>query len=206
MTTTTHRLVVATKFPVSIVALLKFVQAFIAALTNNPFFPDAAPIIAALTAAFTALDAAETAAKTRAVGTVAARNVARDNLVTALHGGKAYVQQKADANIEQAQPIIESSSLAVRKTAVRVKLAFAVKQGPVSGSAHLSARRTDRRASYEWQWSADGGKTWTLLPSTLQAKTTVFNLPVGTTCSFRFRAVIKTGEGDWGQVVTLLVK
>lgn len=195
MTTATHRFVVVARFPMPVIALLKFAQALIAALTNNAYFPDAAPLVAALLAAWTALDSAETAAKTRAKGTVAARNAAKATLLTALHGAKAYVQQKADANLEQSQPIIESAGLAVRKPPVRAKFAFAAKQGTVTGSAHLTARTIARRASYEWQWSADGGKTWTLLPSTLQAKTTVPNLPAGTTCSFRFRGVTKAGKG-----------
>jgi len=206
MTSKTHRIVAVSKFPTSVVALLKYTQAFIAALTDNHNFTDAAQVIAGLQAAFQALDGAETAAKTRAIGTVAARDNAREALLTTLHGAKAYVQQKADATPEQAQAIIESASLAVRKTAIRIKLGFTAKAGPVSGSVHLAARAAGRRASYEWQWSADGGKTWTSLPSTLQAKTTVPNLPVGTTCSFRYRAVTKTGEGDWSQVIALLVK
>lgn len=206
MTTKTHRLVAVSKFPTAVVALLKFTQALIAALTNNSFFTDAGPIIAALQAGFTKLDTAETAAKTRAVGTVAARDKAKADLLVALHGAKSYVQQKADANPEQAQALIESATMAVRKTPIRVKVGFTVKPGPVTGSVHLAARAAGRRASYEWEWSADGGKTWTLLPSTLQAKTTVPNLPVGTNCAFRFRAVTKTGEGDWSQIVTMLVK
>ena len=63
-----------------------------------------------------------------------------------------------------------------------------------------------RRASYEWQWSGDGGKTWTNVPATLQAKTTVLGLPSGTVLQFRVRAVTRTGEGDWSQVVSVLVK
>ncbi|HEX8792060.1 MAG TPA: hypothetical protein VF765_13990 [Polyangiaceae bacterium] len=31
--------------------------------------------------------------------------------------------------------------------------------------------------AYEWQYSTDGGKTWVMAPSTLQAKTTVTGLP-----------------------------
>jgi len=206
MTSKTHRIVAVSKFPSPVVALLKYTQAFIAALTNNAFFTDAAAVIASLQAAFTALDTTETAAKTRAIGTVAARDNAKAALLTTLHGAKAYVQKKADATPDQAQAIIESVAMTVRKTPIRVKLGFTANPGVVSGSVHLAARAVGRRASYEWQWSADGGKTWTVLPGTLQAKTTVPNLPVGTNCSFRFRAVTKTGEGDWSQVITLLVK
>ena len=54
--------------------------------------------------------------------------------------------------------------------------------------------------------SADGGKTWVSAPSSLQAKTTVTGLPVGTSVLFRYRTLTKTGEGDWSQGLALLVK
>jgi hypothetical protein len=206
MSTIARRFIAVGKFPTSAVGLLKFTQALMVALTNNGNFVDAAQVIAALNAAFGLLDGTETAAQTRTKGTVAARNAAKANLLTTLHGAKAYVQQKADANVEQGQAIIESAGLTVRKASASTKPEFAAKQGAVSGSVHLTARATARRCSYEWQWSADGGKTWTVLPTTLQARTTVQNLPVGVMCAFRFRPVTKAGEGDFSQVVTLLVK
>jgi hypothetical protein len=79
-------------------------------------------------------------------------------------------------------------------------------QGTVSGSAKLVAASAGRRASYEWQYSTDGGKTWVMAPSTLQAKTTVTGLTPGATVDFRYRPVTKTGEGNWSQTVQLIVK
>jgi hypothetical protein len=70
----------------------------------------------------------------------------------------------------------------------------------------LVAKAAAVRAPYEWEWSADGEKTWTQLPSTLQAKTTVTGLTPATTYQFRYRATTKVGEGDWTQVTSLLVK
>jgi hypothetical protein len=48
-------------------------------------------------------------------------------------------------------------------------------------------------------------KTWVTVPSTLQAKTTVAGLTPGATVTFRYRAVVKTGEGDWSQPTSLMV-
>jgi hypothetical protein len=69
---------------------------------------------------------------------------------------------------------------------------------------HLIAKAAAHRASYEWQYSTDP-KTWTVLPVTVQAKTDVVGLTVGTTYSFRVRPVTLTGEGNWTQVVSLNV-
>jgi hypothetical protein len=194
------------KLPKPVPMLLKFVEAFIAALTNNPLLPNSAAIVAALTTAHAALDSAETATKTRAKGTVAARNTARAALVVELQIAKAFVQQAANANPEKAVEIITSGGLVTRKPTTFSKAPFAVKQGATTGTVHLVAKAAAVRASYEWQWSSDGGKTWIALPITLQAKCTASGLPAGTNGLFRVRAVTKTGEGDWSQPVSFIVK
>jgi hypothetical protein len=202
----TNRFLVVAKMPLPVAVLIKFAQALIAAVTGNAHFPNPNPAIADLAKAVDALDAAETATKTRAKGTVAARNAARANLVSMLHAAKAYVQQVADANPDNAQAIITSASFNVRKAPARSKAPFAATQGTTSGVVRLTAKAAAARASYEWEWSADGGKTWTQLPSTLQSKTTVSGLTPATTYQFRYRATTKAGEGDWTQVTSLLVK
>jgi hypothetical protein len=94
----------------------------------------------------------------------------------------------------------------VKKTAVRKPRVFAASQESVSGTVKLVTRSAGGRAAYDWEYSLDGAKTWVLLPSTLQAKTTVGALPVGTAVLFRFRSVTKTGESDWSQSVALVVR
>jgi len=56
---------------------------------------------------------------------------------------------------------------------------FTAKQGPTSGSVILLAPKAGNRAGYEWAHSLDGGTTWTALPFTVQAKTTVTGLKPG---------------------------
>ncbi len=90
----------------------------------------------------------------------------------------------------------------VRKTTLHTKSEFVARQGKVSGEAELFAKAASHRAAYEWQYSTDG-KTWINAPTTLQAKTEIGGLTVGTTYSFRCRPVTKTGEEDWSQVATL---
>ncbi len=197
---------VALKLPLPVPQLIKVAQAIIAALTNNPHVPNPNPPLPTLTSALDALVTAEAATKTRAAGTVAARNVARTNLLSLLHATKANVQQIADANPEQAAAIITSAGMAVRKTASRSKAPFAVKLGAVSGTVHLAAKAAAVRASYEWEWSGDGGKTWTPASPTLQSHTEIAGLPVSTVVQFRFRAITKTGAGDWSQAISSLVK
>jgi hypothetical protein len=44
------------------------------------------------------------------------------------------------------------------------------------------------------------------MPSTMQAKTGLSGLTVGTTYYFRFQALTRTGTENWSQVVAFVVK
>ena len=205
-TTNQNRVFVAIKLPLPVPKLIKVTQGIIAAQTGNPHIPSPSPPLATLTAALDALVTTEAATKTRAAGTVGARNVARTNLLSLLYAAKANVQQLADLSPEQGEAIVTSSGMGIRKAPAHTKPPFAAKQGAVSGTVVLAARAAAVRASYEWEWSGDGGKTWTTVLPTLQAKTSIPGLPVATTVLFRFRAVTKAGAGDWSLQTSFLVK
>jgi hypothetical protein len=206
MSTVQSRVIAVLRLPLPVPALLKVAAAIIAALTNNAFFPGVAAVLASLIKAFNALDAAETAVKARTKGTVPARNAARTLLIGELQAAKTFVQQTADANGENAEAMITSAGMSTRKPSTRRKAPFAVVQGAVSGTVHLVAKAAAVRASYDWEWSNDGGKTWVELPTTLQAKTSLAGLAAGSIPQFRFRAVTKAGVGDWSQAVAFMVK
>jgi hypothetical protein len=202
-----HRALVSLLLPRKVADLIAFANRLVDAMTNNPAFPAPAPTLAVVTAAIAALQVAETAALARTKGAATARNEKRAALVVLLRQlVEGYVQTTADATPQNAASIIESAAVAVRKTPVHAARAFTAKQGSVSGSAKITAVVAARRASYEWQYSTDGGKTWLAAPGTLKATTTVPGLPVGTAVQFRYRALTKAGEGDWSQAVVLVVK
>jgi hypothetical protein len=201
-----HRTLVALNLSEHVPDQIKEGDAVQAALVNNPHFPLPDPIITAFIDALTKYSAAETAAQTRAKGTIAARNAAKVIYIGALHALKARIQQVADANPDQAEAIITSTTLAVKKTTLRQRQVLAAKYGATSGTVHVTAPSAGARASYEWQYSIDGGKTWVSAPNTLQAKTTITGLPVATVVEFRVRVTTKTGQGDWSLPTSLLVK
>jgi hypothetical protein len=208
MTTTTkqaHKAIVSLKLPIPVAMLIAFARTIVTKLTGNPYFPSPTPSLAQLTASIDGLVTAETAALGRAKGAVAARNQQKAVLVTELKQLKAYIQSVADAApAENAVAIIESSGVTVRKTATRTARTFAATAGPVSGTAALRTAAAGR-ASYDWEYSTDGGKTWISAPSTLKAKTTITGLTPTANVQFRFRALTKTGEGDWSQPVALVI-
>ncbi len=200
-----HRTVAVLKLPKTISLLITLVQGILKALTGNPTFPTPNPPLSALSGAVSDLQVAETAALTRATGTIATRNEKRAALLTLLEVLRAYVQQIADANPENAISIIESAGLAIRRTTVHAPRVFAAKAGTVSGSVKLTAPIAAHRAAYLWQFSTDAGKTWVDASQTLQSKVTLTGLPAATTVLFRYRSVVKGGAADWSAPISLLV-
>ena len=208
MSTTTNRIrhtTVALKLPLSVSALVTYAKGMVKRMTGNPSFPNPTPALAAVTIAIDDLQAAETAALSRIKGAVATRNDKRTALVLLLKQLRGYIQVAADASGENGAATIESAGVAVRKTPTRRARAFAAKPGAVTGTARVLATVAGRRASYEWQYSIDGGKTWITAPVTLQAKTTIAGLLPGSTVLFKSRPVTKAGEGDWSQAASLVI-
>jgi hypothetical protein len=200
-----HRAIAVLRVPKQVPALITFARAIVTAMTSNANFPTPTPPLADVGKSIDSLQAAQTQAQARTHGAVATRNQARIALMATLELLKGYVQDVADADREKSAGIIQSATLNVRKVPAPGKRAFAVKPGTVSGSVKLSVPSAGHRSSYDWQQSADGGKTWVDVTSTIQTKTVVAGLLPGTTYSFRFRAVTKTGVGDWSQPLSIIV-
>ena len=201
-----HRTIAVLLMPHHVQDEIKYGEHLQSRLSNNPHFPLPDPVLAAFDGALVNYSATETLAQTRAKGTIPARNAARVVYIGAAHAMVARVQQVADASPEQAEAIITSTGLAVKKKTIRQKQNFVVKYGATSGTVHVIAKAAATRAAYEWQFSVDSGKTWTSAPNTLQAKTTILGLPVATVVEFRYRATTKLGMGDWSQPTSILVK
>lgn len=201
-----HRVVCVANLPEHVPDQIKQGEAVQAALSNNPYFQTTDPIIVAFVGALGKYSAAETTAQTRAKGTIAARNAAKVVYVGAFHALRARIQSVADASPENAEAIIKSTTLAVKKSPLRQKQGFVAKYGATSGTVHVTAPAAGSRASYNWSYSIDGGKTWVEAPNTLQARTNISALPVATVVQFRYRVTTKEGMGDWSQPTSILVK
>jgi hypothetical protein len=205
-TTKIARVLAILMLPKPVPAFINFSKAVIQKSTNNPNLPNPDPSLATLQTATSDLETTEAAALARTKGAATTRNQKRAALAMLFEQFKGYVQKRADANPETAAALIESAGLSVKKTPLPKKRVFAVTPGAVSGAVKLVAASAARRASYQWEYSSDGGKTWVAAPATLQAKTTVIGLQPGGMVSFRYRPVTKTGEGDWSQPIAVVIK
>jgi hypothetical protein len=118
---------------------------------------------------------------------------------------RAFVQQTADADPEHAEAIIVAAGLRCGRRRRTTRHRLPAKQGATSGTVKLAAKATAARASYDREWSAEGGKTWVELGSTLQSKTTLTGVAPRPSTQFRLRSVTKAGVSSSRQTATLLV-
>jgi hypothetical protein len=201
------RAIAVLKMSHKVKSLITFAQSVAAAMTGNVTFPSPTPTLATFEADIAALVTAETAALGRAKGAADVRNAKLAVVRADLEALKIYIQGVVDAsNPANAESIIGSAGMSIRKVTLHDKAALGVKQGSVSGTVTLSAKAAAKKAAYNWQYSLDQ-KTWTSLPQTLVAKTGVSGLTAGSIYYFRDQSLTpKGGESDWGQVVSLLVK
>ncbi|HKR04521.1 MAG TPA: hypothetical protein VJY62_07780 [Bacteroidia bacterium] len=206
----------SSKRPIALLALSRFrkignfilmVRTVILNITNHTgFFATPAPPLATVITDTNDLEAAEAIAKTHVTGSAAARDLQYDIVLNDMYGLQGYVQNLADLAADEATAIaiINASGFGLRNHGVRVKPLLSVKHGDEEGAVKLFSKAAGKRASYEWGQSPDG-IAWTDLPVTLQAKTTVTGLTVGSKMYYRVRPVLKDGAGFWSPVVSIIV-
>jgi len=184
---------------------LVLAKAIVKAMTGNAFFPTPVPDMTTVTSHISVTDLAETAAKSKAAGTVQARDVAMQVVISDLRSLTAYVQGIANANPAKAEAIITSAGLKVKRAGQIDKQDFTVKNNSVSGTVDLIAKGIEvAHAAHDWGMCTDG-INWTMLTPTLAAHTQVIGLTRGSIVYFRHREILKSGPGGWSQVANIVV-
>ena len=190
-----------TKVPDYIIAVRGILEA-----GNELQLPGAAPVLAQLAVALDELDEAHVASQAGTRGTIPARDAKQNVVRSILNEYRAVVQKAADANPEEAASLIERARLFVRAPSSREKVPFEAENGSVSGQAKLAVLSAGDNATYYFEFSPNGGKTWNGRPGVKQAETTIDGLPIGEVVQFRYRALTRAGTSDWSDVISLLIK
>lgn len=202
------RIMVVLHKPRTVLAIISLAQAIEAAISaHTTTFPSPTPGMAQFKSDLDALAVAQNAASARTKGAVQTRDAALAVVDTDLNSLRGYVETVANADPANAAAIATGGGMEVRKArAPSNKNDVNVKAGKVSGSLVVTARvGTKQKQSHEWQYSVDGGKTWTTLPPTTQAKTTITGLNPGVSVIVQHRAVTGTGPTNWSLAQPLLV-
>jgi hypothetical protein len=198
---------VVLKLSTKVKTVITYAQSVATAMASNATsFASPTPTLANFQADISALVTAETAVLARTKGAVETRNAKLAIVKGDLDNLRTYVQAVADAaNPSNAAALIESAGMTVRKVTLHDKAQLGVKQGSVSGTVVLMAKAAGKRAAYDSQYSTDQ-KTWTSGAPTLQAKTGVSGLTAGTVYFFRVQPLLRTGEQNWSDIVSFMLK
>lgn len=205
--TVVKRVIAVLDFPKDIDDFITYANGIHDSMLASPFFAALLPKINTLRTDITTLTNAHNGLQTKPPTTTKAqRDAALIIVQNDLRGLKSDVQNLADATPADAENIITSAGMKVKKQGAINKQDFTVKDGEVSGSATLIAKGIEAaRGAHDWAKS-DDGVTWTPLTPTLAATTVASGLTRGSIVKFRHRAILKDGPGDWSQPEEFVVK
>jgi hypothetical protein len=146
-------------------------------------------------------------------GASAARDASFRILVTSLESERMMVQALCDANPEQAATLIAAASMISAAGAGGFpKPLLALKNGRPPGTVLVNANAglldsTSRRKTFHWQFTIDAGKSFSPLPSTPIARTSIANLTLLTTVGVQVSVTVnQQPQGRWSQTVSILVR
>ncbi len=184
----------------------QFARAVVAAMTGNAHFPTPSPTLAVITTDANNLEAAHTAAQTRAKGTAALTQVMVKILHLDMQALASYVENIANADPNNAQAIILSAGMQIKKSPA-AKLRMLEVIASAKGQVTLTCPST-RGASYRWD-IATGDPTieanWKVYVVVKQSKTIQTGLISATVYHFRQWTVGSKGLGPVSQVVSTTV-
>ncbi len=192
-----------------VLVLARFILACMTA--NAALFTACAALLTTLAAQIAALAGAQLQVKNRAVGATGARDAARNVLLLTLESLRHQVQVCCDTTPDQAIALIQAAGMRVFASTGHTLALLTARIGAQPGVVNLvaSARllsTSQKKKTYNWEVSVNGGLSWTAGPSTPYARTTFEGLPSLTVCSFRVNVSVgSAGPGAWTQAVSIVV-
>jgi len=172
-------------------------------MTNNNNVPNPPVPLADAEKHLDELDKAEQLAQNGPIGAAADRDSKLVVVMSDMDQLMTYTEAQANANPEKGQAIIEGAGFFCIKRIVPSKPDFAAKHGKGTGEANLVAKAKKGGKTYYWQMSTDQ-TSWTDLPPTVFASTSVSGLTPATIYHFRFRTLSAEGFSDWSATVSLI--
>ncbi len=181
-----------------------------AILAAAAMFPSLPITMAAFLLLLQAAAAAQAAAATRALGLASLRDTKVDALWTAMQTLKTYVAGLAsELDATSARSLIEAAGLLVAESTTHTKVLLSATYAPATGVVHVAVnallllgKRTSKKTTFTYSWSADGGRTWSAGVTTAYAGLDVPALPAGTYL-FRVFATVGKVPGEPTQAVSL---
>ncbi len=175
-------------------------------MTGNSYFPTPTPALASVTTQATALTNAYDLSLTRARGSVGAMHTELKSLSVLLKLLAAYVESIANADPANAETIIASAGMTVKKSQVRLPKTFTAVAGKLKGTVKLNTLAV-RQTAYIYQMTTDPNTvtSWTTIYTGTSVKFTMEGLTSATHYYFRVAYSTKGIQGNWSNVLETLV-
>jgi hypothetical protein len=190
----------------SVPQMLANAQHYVQQMTGNANFPSPTPTLASITTQIGVLTNAYNLSLTRVKGSVETMHLEEKILHSMLTPLAAYVEGIANADPVNAVKIFLSSGMPQKRTAVHNPKTFTVVNGKLKGSVVINSKAT-RGATYIYQMTTDqtNAGSWVTIYSAGKVKFTKLGLTSGTKYYFRMAQAIKGVQGNFGDVLELLV-
>ncbi|MFT3776238.1 MAG: hypothetical protein QM820_63650 [Minicystis sp.] len=182
-------------------------------MTADPTrFASPNPPLPVLQAQIAKVEDADKQARSRVKGAAKVRDLERARLIRMLENECGYVRTLCDASPDEAGVIIQAAGLVSAAPRIYARPVLKVTRGAASGTVDLMVAvgllvgaRSSKKRVLQWQWTADGGRTFTDAPPTPTGKTTILGLPTLTVVGFRTKVVTTTSPGEWSPIVSIVV-
>jgi hypothetical protein len=179
---------------------------YVQCMTGNVHFPAPTPTLAAVDAQILVLTAAYNVSLTRVKGAANKMHVELSTLKVLLKGLAGYVETMANADPQNAENIINSSGMPVKKTPVHQPKIFSAVAMKTPGMVRLNSKAVPR-ASYVYEMTTDltNAASWTNIFIGGQVKFDKTGLTSGTRYYFRVAVSIKGVLSAWSHDLSVLV-
>jgi hypothetical protein len=173
---------------------------------GNALYPAPDVTQAEAKAAVDALEAAILAAKDSGHTAVSAMHDAEKKADEVYRKLANYVDRTAAGDETS---LLSSGFQISKKHVMAPKPALAAFNGEHPGEVKLVAKAIERAATYHWEMSSDAKPgvpaVWVYIGSSTRATYVVKNLPVKTSCDFRFCVITPDGTSDYCAPVTIII-
>jgi hypothetical protein len=177
----------------------------ISCMTGNSHFPAPSPSLATLAINIANVQATYQTSLSGAKGTKGLMYVELKTLEISLKLLAAYVEANANVDAVNAENIILSAGMQVKKPSIRQPKIFTVKAGNIEGDVILNSKAV-KRGAYVYQMTTDSGQTngWVDVYTGLHVKCLVPGLVLGKQYFFRVAVIDKNGKGAWSHVLSYI--
>jgi hypothetical protein len=190
------------------VKVLVLCRHYLDSMTGNPFFPNPSPSLAEIAAQLSKAEAAYMESMSKARGKANAADTEIRILRMGLIALAGYVESIANRRPDDADFIIISAGMGVKKTAAKPPRIFSVRLGPYLGSAKLD-QKAEKGCYCVYEMSTDpqlNEKNWVRIYQGSRVRFLMRGLESGKQYFFRGMILPKNGIGIWGPVLSVIIQ